>query len=224
MAVKRVIVAGAGELGMAVARALMMAANSVTVVELEASVAAQLPAAGLEVVHGDAAVPSTLERAGALRADVVVACTGRDEVNLVICLLARSHFEVPRVVARVNDPENGWLFDQSWGVDAAVSAVASLIAQISEASGAAATVQLAQIAGTDVAVTEVAIEEGARGVGTLVADLTLPPFCSLAALVRGGRPLPLDPGVRLAVGDRLVVVVNGAGGTQALNQVFYPVA
>jgi trk system potassium uptake protein TrkA len=218
---KRVIVAGGGELGAALAKALLAVGNTVTVVESDSLVAAGLRAKGLDVIWGDAAVPAALERAGALRVDAVVACTGRDELNLVISLLARSHFEVPRVVARVNDPDNSWLFDASWGVDAGVSAVGSMIAEITEASGGAATMRLAEISGTDVTLVEVAIEEGSAGLGRPVSALALPPTCQVAALIRGGSSVPWEPGVVLAVGDRLVVV-TAAGGSEALNSLFYP--
>jgi trk system potassium uptake protein TrkA len=81
-------------------------------------------------MHGDALVPSTLEEAGALRADALVACTQSDEDNLVISLLAKKRFNVPRVIARVNDPANDGLFDHSWGVDALVSPATSLVSMI----------------------------------------------------------------------------------------------
>jgi len=219
---KRVIVAGGGELGSALAKALLAAGNAVTVAESDQAVVAALTAKGLEVSHGDAAVPATLERAGALRADALVACTGRDELNLVISLLARSHFEVPRVVARVNDPENSWLFDSTWGVDARVSAVESMITEITEASGGASTMRLAQISGTEVTLAEVVIEEGSPGLGRTVAALALPTNCRVAALIRGGSSVPWEPGAVLILGDRLVVTV-GAGGLEALKGLFHSV-
>jgi trk system potassium uptake protein len=85
-------------------------------------------------VRGDAVVPSTLEAAGALRADVLVACTRSDEDNLVISLLAKRHFNVPRVIARVNDSANESLFNESWGVDALVSPSTTLVSMIRQAT------------------------------------------------------------------------------------------
>ena len=92
------------------------------------------PPPGLRAVHGDALVPSTLEAAGALRADVLVACTQSDEDNLVISLLAKKRFNVTRVIARVNDPANDELFNHSWGVDALVSPATALVSMIRQES------------------------------------------------------------------------------------------
>jgi trk system potassium uptake protein TrkA len=130
----RVIVAGGGSVGAQVARALVSPGNEVIVVESDKQRAASLAAAGLEVVTGNAWVAATLEVAGALRADVLVACTERDEENLVICFLAKRHLEIPRVVARINDDANRWLFDNFWGVDAAISSAGALVALIEEAA------------------------------------------------------------------------------------------
>jgi trk system potassium uptake protein TrkA len=88
------------------------------------------------VVTGNACSPHRLEEAGALHAEVLVACTGADEDNLIISVLARRHFEVPRIVATVRDDANRWLFDPSWGIDAAISAASALVILIDEATGA----------------------------------------------------------------------------------------
>jgi trk system potassium uptake protein TrkA len=131
----RVIVAGGGTVGGQVARALVSPGNQVIVVESDKERAASVAATGLEVVTGNAWVAATLEAAGALRADVLVACTERDPENLVICFLAKRHLEIPRVVARINDDANRWLFDNFWGVDAAISSAGALMALIEEATG-----------------------------------------------------------------------------------------
>lgn len=126
----RVIVVGGAGLGEQVAGALQRAGDEVTVIDIDPGREAALAKAGLRAVLGDAVVPSTLEAAGALRAEVVVACTRYDEDNLVISLLAKKHFNVPRVIACVNDPSNEVLFDQSWGVDAVVSPTTALVSMI----------------------------------------------------------------------------------------------
>ena len=128
----RVIVAGGGSVGAQLAAALAASGNEVVVVEADATRAALLQgrgaASGVQVVAGNACVAETLETAGALGADVLVACTDRDEENLVISVLAKRHLEIPRVVARINDDVDRWLFDDAWGVDAAVSQAAALVA------------------------------------------------------------------------------------------------
>ncbi len=108
----RVIVVGGAGLPEQVAAALRNAGDEVTVIE------------------GDPLVPATLEAAGALKADVLAALTPSDEDNLVISLLAKRRFQIPRIVARVNDPANEALFDSFWGVDALVSPATALVSMI----------------------------------------------------------------------------------------------
>lgn len=131
----RVIVAGGGSVGGQVARALVSSGVHVIVVERDKVRAAALATSGLEVITGNACATAPLEAAGALRADVLVACTGHDEENLVISFLAKRSLQVPRVVARVNDDINGWLFDDFWGVDAAISSADALVALLKDATG-----------------------------------------------------------------------------------------
>lgn len=111
----RIIVIGGKGLAEQVADALHRAGDEVTVIESEPGREPALAKAGLQAMHGDALVPTTLEAAGALRADVLVACTQSDEDNLVISLLAKKRFNVPRVIARVNDPANDELFQPLLG-------------------------------------------------------------------------------------------------------------
>jgi trk system potassium uptake protein len=108
----RVIVVGGAGLPDQVAAALRNAGDEVTVIE------------------GDPLVPATVEAAGALRAEVLAALTNSDEDNLVISLLAKRRFQIPRIVARVNDPANEVLFNSSWGVDALVSPATAVVSMI----------------------------------------------------------------------------------------------
>jgi trk system potassium uptake protein TrkA len=112
----RVIVVGGAGLPDQVAAALRNAGDEVTIIE------------------GDPLVPATLEAAGALKADVLAALTPSDEGNLVISLLAKRRFQIPRIVALVNDPANEALFDSSWGVDALVSPATTLVSMIRSAA------------------------------------------------------------------------------------------
>ncbi len=130
----RIIVIGGTGLAEQVADALHGAGDEVTVIDTEPGRESALAKVGLRAVHGDALVPSTLEAAGALRADVLVACTQSDEDNLVISLLAKKRFNVTRVIARVNDPANDELFNHSWGVDALVSPATALVSMIRQES------------------------------------------------------------------------------------------
>lgn len=129
----RIIVIGGAGLAEQAAGALHAAGEEVTVIDTDAGRESALVRAGLRAVRGNPAIPATLEAAGALRADVLVACTRSDEDNLVISLLAKRHFNVPKVIARVNDRANEGLFNESWGVDALVSPATALVSMIRQA-------------------------------------------------------------------------------------------
>lgn len=110
-----VIIAGAGRLGTQIAQVLAAAHNEVTLIDVDDDRVAELEGrVPVRLVAGDACEPTLLEHAGALAADLVIATTGDDEDNLVISLLAKRQFSVPRVAARFNDADNAWLFDGRW--------------------------------------------------------------------------------------------------------------
>jgi len=203
-----IIVAGGGTVGEQAAQVLEAAGNTVVVIEVDATRASGLTARGIHVVAGDPCAPGRLEAAGALHADVIVACTGRDEDNLVISVLARRHFEVPRVVATVSDDANRWLFGEDWGVDAAISSGAALVALIEEATGSARTVRLADLADAGLVLVEVNVTAASAALGRTVTELPLSDGDLVAAVVRHGRPMPVDDTIRFAVGDRVLVVTD----------------
>jgi trk system potassium uptake protein TrkA len=126
----KVIVVGGAGLPEQVAAVLRNAGDEVTVIESGPGREQPLADLGLHYVVGDPLVPATLEAAGALKADVLLAVTQCDEDNLVISLLGKRRFGVPKVVARVNDPANEALFDATWGVDALVSPATALVSII----------------------------------------------------------------------------------------------
>lgn len=218
-----IIVAGGGTIGQRVAQAVHAGGNTVTIVEEDPVRAAQLTARGLQVVTGNACAPGRLEAAGALHANVLVACTGRDEDNLIISLMARRRFEVPRIVATVRDDANRWLFDASWGVDAAISAASALVNLIEEATGSEQTVRLADLAGSGLTLVETNITAASAARGKTVADLHLPPGDTVATVVRRGSTVPVDPALRFRTGDR-VLVVTGPDGEKRIHDAFYPKA
>lgn len=216
----RVIIVGAGRLGQEMATALATDRNEVTLVEADRHLAERLKGTcKARVIHGDAANPVVLEEAGALKADVLVAVAGEDQVNLVISLLAKRHFDVPRVVARVNDTENHWLFTDHWGVDVAVSASHTLLSLIQEATSVADTVDLLRLGKAGVGLIETTLTETSSAVGKRLADLKLPAGAIVAAVVRGGRPNVPGGSFTLEVGDE-VLVVSETATEQDIRQVF----
>jgi trk/ktr system potassium uptake protein len=205
----KAVIAGAGRLGTELAAVLAAAGNEVTLIDLDedklASAAAHIPA---RLVTGDACEPYLLEEAGARAADLLVATTWDDEDNLVISLLAKRQFAIGRVVARVNDPDNAWLFDQRWGVDAAIPSATPLISLIQEATGTADTVTLLRLARAGVNLIATVIGPRSRTAGEPVGEIRLPERCLVAAVIRDGTPTVPDPSFRLQAGDEVLIVAQ----------------
>jgi trk system potassium uptake protein TrkA len=207
----RAIVVGAGRLGVETAEGLVEAGHDVTLVEIDDEVAQPLADEQRHrLVVGDGCDPMVLEESGALNADVLVATTGDDEDNLVIALLSKRQFDVPRVVARINHPENEWLFTDRWGVDVAVSAATSLMSQIEEATATADTVGLLELASAGVSVIETLITDRSLAAGRTLAEIRLPTATIVATVVRGGEPRVPNGSFRLDVGDEVLVVTESA--------------
>ena len=118
----KIVIAGAGSVGRSVALELLAHDHDITLIDNMPEKLRISSVADADWVLADACSPDALRDAGVEDADVVVAATGDDKANLVISLLAKTEFAVPRVVARLNNPKNEWLFDQAWGVDVSVSA------------------------------------------------------------------------------------------------------
>jgi trk system potassium uptake protein len=199
----RILVCGAGATGLHVARVLS-AVHHVTVIENDPG---RLPgdAAGFGVLLGDAADPGVLATAEAADADLLIATTDRDPVNLIIARLAKQQ-GVRWVVARMNDPEHGWLFTPQNGVDIGVSTGVLVARLVQEEVTAGDLVTLLRLRGTGVAVTETALPPGAAIAGLRTAELDLPDGTALTAVVRDGHVLIPDRAGRLVAGDVVVAL------------------
>jgi trk system potassium uptake protein TrkA len=168
--------------------------------------AAALPAA--EWVLADAAELASLEEARLQDCDVVISATGDDKVNLVVSLLAKTEFAVKRVVARINHPDNEWLFNESWGVDVAVSTPRVLAALVEEAVSVGELVRLMTFRQGQANLVEVTLPSDAPVIGKPVRDVPLPRDSALVAILRGGRvivPTPDDP---MEGGDEMLFVAT----------------
>ncbi len=207
----RVMVAGAGVWGSYIASHLAGAGHDVVVVERDAETARRARAdGGLTVTTGDACEPSVLDRIDLNTVETVVAATGDDEDNLVVSLLAKRHYSVPRVVARVNSPKNTWLFTEDWGVDTAVSAPAILTWLLDTAVGVQDVVTLlrADRGRKGVALVELTLDDDARAVGSQPAAVGLPAGATLVAVVRGDQVMPPDEAGPLQAGDEVLAVTT----------------
>ncbi|MFA5787884.1 MAG: TrkA family potassium uptake protein [Actinomycetota bacterium] len=207
----RIVIAGAGRLGQEMAQVLAATRNEVTLIDSDDELVERLKnKISAQVIYGDACDPAVLEEAGALRADVLIAATGDDEDNLVVSLLAKRQFAVPRVVARANYPENQWLFTDRWGVDVPVSASSSLMSLIQEATGSADTVGLLKLTGAGAGIIETTISSQSSAIGKTIAEIELPPGSIVAAVMRKGVPNVPGGSFVLESGDEVLVVSEAA--------------
>ena len=165
---------------------------------------------GVTVIQGDACEPWVLEEAELSKAEVVVAATGDDEDNLVTSLLAKQEFAVPRVLARVNHPKNEWLFNEQWGVDAAVSPPHILTAMVEEAVTVGDLVRLIRLEGGRVSIVEMTLPDGSPSVGQPIYGLRLPPDSAIVAILREGHVVIPQPETVLSTGDEVLALANAA--------------
>jgi trk system potassium uptake protein len=204
----RVAIAGAGAVGRSIAKELVEGGHEVMLIERDPASVVPEAVPEAEWVQADACELASLEEARLQRCDVVIAATGDDKVNLVVSLLAKTEFAVNRVVARINDPRNEWLFNESWGVDVAVSTPRVLAALVEEAVSVGDLVRLMTFRQGQANLVEITLPPDAPLAGHPVRDMTLPRDAALVAVLRGGRvivPTPDDP---LEPGDEMLFVAT----------------
>ncbi|MGE3284592.1 MAG: TrkA family potassium uptake protein [Pseudonocardia sp.] len=205
----RVAIAGAGAVGRSIALELVPK-HQVMLIERELSQIAPETVEAAEWVHADACELSSLEDADLESCDVVIAATGDDKVNLVVSLLAKTEFAVRRVVARVNDPRNEWLFTDNWGVDVAVSTPRLLAALVEEAVAVGDLVRLLTLRQGQANLVEVTLPEDTPLAGRPVRTLKLPADSALVTILRGGRVIVPTPDDAFEPADELLFVATTA--------------
>lgn len=204
-----VLIVGGGKVGRHLA-ALLAASHAVTVIEQRPERIALLAeeAPNAVAIHGDGADPVRLERAGIRQADVIAAVTGQDETNLVITTLARFEFNVPRTIARVNNPRNLWMFTPAMGVDVAVNQADLMAHLIVEEMSLGDMMTLLKLRKGQYSLVEEKIERGAQAVGKPLGALTLPPECAITAVIRKGELLIPRADLLLHAHDEVLAVVH----------------
>src|SRR4051812_20650149 len=204
----KVAVAGAGAVGRSVTRELVANRHDVTLIERNAD---HLDTDAIPAAHwllGDACELSLLEAMHLEDFDVVVAATGDDKVNVVLSLLAKTEFAVPRVVARVNDPRNEWLFTDAWGVDVAVSTPRMLASLIEEAVAVGDLVRLMEFRKGQANLVEITLPDDTPWGGMAVKRLELPRDAALVTILRGARVIVPEADEPLEGGDELLFVAT----------------
>ena len=206
----RIGIAGAGAVGRSVARELLDNGHKVLLIERNPGHYEPHTVPEADWLLADACELASLEESGMQTCDVVIAATGDDKVNLAAALLAKTEFGVPRVVARVNEMRNEWLFTDAWGVDVAVSTPRAMVAGVEGAIDIGHLVALMQLRDGQVNLAKLTLPEGNPFVGQRVCDLKLSENTALAVVIRGSKiVLPQDDDV-LEVGDEMLFVAGGA--------------
>ncbi|PRW65063.1 potassium channel family protein [Actinopolyspora mortivallis] len=204
----RVAIAGAGAVGQSIARELLEGGHEVMLLERSTENFRPGSIPGAQWVHADACELSSLEETGIETCDVVIAATGDDKVNLVVSLLTKTEFAVRRVAARVNDPQNEWLFTEAWGVDVAVSTPRMLAAMVEEAVSIGDIVRLMTLRQGQANLVEMTLPEGTPLAGHRVRDLTLPRDTALVAILRKGRVIVPQSDDPLEIGDEMLFITS----------------
>ncbi|MGH2771780.1 MAG: potassium channel family protein [Actinomycetota bacterium] len=202
-------VAGAGKVGRFVAQDLVSRGHDVVLIDRDGDLVERLHGTiRCSWVHADACEPLNLQGSGLEECEVMVAATGDDKVNLVASLLAKQEFAIGRVLARVNHPNNEWLFNESWGVDAPVSPPHLLTALVEEAVTVGDLVTLLRLEQGKVLLVEFRLDADSPAAGKLISELDLPRDCTLVAVVRAGHVIQARDETALMTGDEILALAT----------------
>ncbi|MBI2724522.1 MAG: TrkA family potassium uptake protein [Chloroflexi bacterium] len=202
-----IIIVGGGKVGFQLARDLVDANHEVLIIEQDAAKVAEIANdLGEIVMEGDGCEATTLDKAGTARANMLIAVTGDDEDNLVACQVAKQRFNVPRTVARINNPKNEEIF-RKLEVDITVSATSAIMAHIEQELPTHHLIPLMKLKGSGLEIVEVRIPDDSRVVGQPVRTIMLP-YQSMISLVVGadGQPKVPSGDTILQAGDEVVAV------------------
>lgn len=208
----KVVIAGGGSVGRFTAEQLVVAGHDVTIIESDRVVTREYGSAsisgGARWHLGDACDVAVLADAGVPQADCVAAVTGDDEDNLVVSLLAKQEFGVPRIIARVNNPKNYWMFNEMWGVDVSVSTPHLITSLVQEAVDVGSFVRLMQLKGGKAELIEVTLAPTSPAVDKALVDLAFPRSATVVAIVRDERVMVPNRDTILRVGDEVMALIT----------------
>ena len=204
-----VLIAGGGKVGANLTRSLLRGDHEVTLIEQRPYRFEQLEGEfEHQVIRGDATELYVLERAGIKRPpDLLIAATGDDEDNIVICQLARERYGVSKVIARINDPRNQPYFDLL-GISPTVSATGAILALIEHEVPEHGLIQLLELRRENLEIVEVTIDRTAACNGKEVRALQLPPGARVISIVRDGRAEVPDGETLLEEGDSVLAILE----------------
>jgi trk system potassium uptake protein TrkA len=205
-----VILIGGGKVGSHIASLLIEGGHRVAIVERDEGKAAVLSSRFDDsvVIAGSGSEASVLERAGVRGCDVVAAVTGADETNLVACSLSRFEFSVPRVIARIVDPVNAWMYEEDMGVDVALNQADLLAHLVAEEMSLGEMTTLLKLRKGQYAVVEEKIDPASVVVGRVYGEIEWPAGCRIVALIRKGELIPITSDLALAPADEVLALAH----------------
>lgn len=213
----RAVIAGAGSVGRSIAEELLGNGHDVVLIDRNPKAIKMQLVPGAQWLLADACELARLREADLDTADVVIAATGDDKANLVLSFLAKTESGVPRTVARVNHPSNEWLFNESWGVDYAVSTPRMITALVEEAVIVGDLVRMFVFRQSGASLDEFTVPTASPFIGTAVSQIQWPTNSILVAICRDGRPIAPSDGDTLEANDELMFL-TGAGDSDELRE------
>lgn len=211
-----IIVVGGGKVGYHLAKALVAEGHEVLVLERDRGkcevIAEEL---GSVVVQGDGCEVATLAEVGAARADLVIAVTGDDEDNLVVCQVAKLKFSAPRTIARINDPRNELIF-KKLGIDETVSSTKLIMEHIQSELPSHPLIHLLDFRSYGLEIVEFKLSHDAAAVGKRLRDLQLPPSSIVPLVISKTRGAIVPTGDTLLEEDDEIIAVTKAETEEAL--------
>jgi trk system potassium uptake protein TrkA len=202
----RIVIVGAGSVGRSIARELLDNDHQVLLIDRDPSAIRVSSVPEAQWLLADACEIASLAEAGLADCDVVVGASGDDKVNLVVSLLAKTEYGVPRTVARVNNPNNEWMFDEAWGVDVAVSTPRLMTALVEEAVSIGDLVRIFTFQQGHANMVELTLPSDSPLAGTRLGDINWPGDTVLVGIIRAERPIPPSRDDTLEAHDELMFI------------------
>lgn len=217
----KVIIIGGGQVGTYMADLLQKNNVNFIIIEKDAEKVSALSGryGKNRVLFGSGTSPITLASAEAEKADVVTCVTGRDEVNLVASTIAKFEFQVPRVIARVNNPNNTWLYNIGMGVDAAINQADIISHMVVEEMSMKSLMTLMQLSRGGYSIIQLLVSEKSETVGKEIKDISLPEFCIMIAIYRGEDLIIPHGNTTIFPGDR-IMFFSADSGHNELDKLF----
>jgi trk system potassium uptake protein len=217
----KVIIIGGGQVGTYLASLLLSNGHEIRIIENRETVYSRLEKELPEeiLIFGNGSDPALLEKAGISSANVVAAVTGADEFNLVVSTLAKMEFGVPRVVARVNNPKNAWLFNSGMGVDVGVNQADLMAHFVVEEMNLNDMFTILKLNRGNYSIVQMQVQQNAKAVNQLLKDLSLPKGTLLMAIVRG-ESIIIPKGDTRVLSDDNILAFTDDDSKENLEEIF----